>query len=640
MDKRVLLSDEEYRARLEGGEVVVPSDTARRVLERRYLRRDDQGEICETPTGLFERVARHAAGAEPGTERARAREMFAGMMRRYHFLPNSPTLMNAGLPDGQLAACFVLPVGDSIGEIFDAVKNMALVQKTGGGTGFSFSALRPTGDLVSTTKGVSSGPLTFMEVFDTATDAIRQGGRRRGANMGVLEVHHPDVLRFITEKADPDRLTNFNLSVGLTERFWRSLEAGGTFALVNPRQGDEVARLDARRTFELLARCAWLTGEPGVLFLDRINADNPTPELGRLEATNPCGELPLLPYESCNLGSLNLGRFVRDGALDWSGLGAAVRWGVRFLDNVIETTTFPLPEVAEATVRNRKIGLGVMGLADLLIQLGVGYNTAQAISVSGEVMSFVRRVSRQTSEDLATTRGPFGAAHRGEAHHRDQVPRRNATTNTIAPTGTLSILAGCSAGIEPLFAPAYHRRFLDGEEVDEVHPLFAERLDRLGLLSDELVRRVAEAGHARVEGVPSDLARLFVTAHEVDPRHHVAIQAAFQKYVDNSVSKTVNLPADATVEEVAEVIRLAHSLGCKGITVYRDQSRPGQVLSTAAAPASASASGSASTSRGPVSTPQPPAAGPSDCPVCGAGLLTVPPSAGRIHYCQDCAWSQ
>jgi ribonucleoside-diphosphate reductase alpha chain len=630
MDKRVILSDEAYQARLEGREVRIPSETARRVLERRYLRRDDQGTLCETPAGLYERVALHVAGAEPGAERARAGEMFAGMMRRGHFLPNSPTLMNAGLPEGQLAACFVLPVGDSIGDIFDAVKNMALVQKTGGGTGFAFSALRPAGDLVSTTKGVSSGPLTFMEVFNTATDTIRQGGRRRGANMGVLEVHHPDVLRFITEKADPDRLTNFNLSVGLTDPFMRALETGSSFALVNPRNGDEVGQLDARRTFELLARCAWLSGEPGVLFLDRINADNPTPGLGRLEATNPCGELPLLPYESCNLGSLNLGRFVQDDALDWSALGAAVRWGVRFLDNVIDTTTFPLPEVADATARTRKIGLGVMGFADLLIRLGVGYDTPRGLALATEVMSFVRRESRRASENLARTRGPFPAYQTDDPENPGEIPRRNATTNTIAPTGTLSILAGCSAGIEPLFAPAYHRRFLDGEEADEVHPLFAERLEKLGLLTDDLVRRVAEAGHARVKGIPADLAQLLVTAHEVSPHHHVAIQAAFQDHVDNSVSKTVNLPADATEQDVAEVIRLAHSLGCKGITVYRDASRPGQVLSTA----SASAPGIT-----PASVPCPSEA-PEACSVCGAEPLTVPPGEGRIHYCPDCAWSR
>lgn len=629
MDKRIILSDEAFGARLEGSGG--PSETARRVLERRYLRRDDQGVICETPAGLYERVAHHIAEAEPAQQRARARAIFRGMMLSGHFLPNSPTLMNAGLPNGQLAACFVLPVGDSIPAIFDAVKNMALVQKTGGGTGFSFSALRPAGDLVSTTKGVSSGPLTFMEVFNTATDTIRQGGRRRGANMGVLEVHHPDVLRFITEKADPARLTNFNLSVGLTEAFMREVEEGGSFALVNPRNREEVGRLDARRTFQLLARCAWLSGEPGVLFLDRINADNPTPWLGRLESTNPCGELPLLPYESCNLGSLNLGRFVREGAIDWSALGAAVRWGVRLLDNVIDTTAFPLPEVAEATRRSRKIGLGVMGFADLLIRLGVAYDTPRAIALSTEVMSFVRRVSRQASEDLATTRGPFPAAETGDRNHPGEPPRRNATTNTIAPTGTLSILAGCSAGIEPLFAPAYHRRFLDGEEADEVHPLFTEHLAGLGLLTDGLVRRVAEAGHARVKGVPAEVARLFVTAHEVPPRHHVAIQAAFQEHVDNSVSKTVNLPADATVDDVAEVIRLAHTLGCKGITVYRDKSRPGQVFSTASTPA-------------PGEAPSDP---PDTCPLCGAELLTVPPAEppaeppalGRIHYCDRCAWS-
>jgi len=643
MDKPVSLSDEAYQARLDmdGAEAEAPTETARRVLERRYLRRDDQGRLTETLDGLYERVALHAASAEPSPHRAAAREMFAGMMRCGHFLPNSPTLMNAGLEGGQLAACFVLPVGDSIPGIFDAVKNMALVQKTGGGTGFSFSALRPAGDLVSSTKGASSGPVTFMEVFNTATDTIRQGGRRRGANMGVLEVHHPDVLEFITEKADPTRLTNFNLSVGLTEAFMKALAEGGSFSLVNPRTGDEVDRLDARRTFRLLARCAWLSGEPGVVFLDRINADNPTPGLGRLESTNPCGELPLLPYESCNLGSLNLGRFVSAGAVDWAALGAAARWGVRFLDNVIDTTAFPLPEVAEATGLSRKIGLGVMGFADLLIGLGVEYDSGRALTLATEVMSFIRRISLRSSEDLATTRGPFPAWDQSKSAAQGAPPRRNATLNTIAPTGTLSILAGCSAGIEPLFAPAYHRRFLDGDQTDEVHPLFAARLAEAGLVTDDLVRRVAQAGHARVEGIPADLARLFVTAHEVPARHHVAIQAAFQAHVDNSVSKTVNLPTDATVDDVAEVIRLAHSLGCKGITVYRDESRPGQVLSTPSADAQSQEDPPTPSQTATPKTPPP--TPPDVCPVCAAPLLSVPmttpPTASRLHYCGRCAWS-
>ncbi len=621
MDDPAILSDAAFLKHLEAVGPVAPGETAQRVLQRRYLRRDDAGALCETPAGLYERVARHLAGAEPAGSRDHVEDLFAALMQSGHFLPNSPTLMNAGLADGQLAACFVLPVGDSIPEIFDAVKNMALVQKTGGGTGFSFSALRPAGDLVSTTKGVSSGPVTFMEVFNTATDTIKQGGRRRGANMGVLEVHHPDVLRFITEKADPHRLTNFNLSVGLTQRFMDAVASGRSFALLNPRSGEEQARLDAGRTFDLLCRCAWLSGEPGVLFLDRINADNPTPALGRLESTNPCGELPLLPFESCNLGSLNLARFATRGAVDWPALGAAVRWAVRLLDNVIETTDFPLDQVADATGLSRKIGLGIMGFADLLIELDVAYESPRALALAGELMSFVHLQSRRASEALAETRGPFPAYEGSASAARGQRPRRNATTNTIAPTGTLSILAGCSAGIEPLFAPAYHRRFLDGEEADEIHPLFAAKLDGLGLLSDDLVRRVAAAGHARVDGVPDALARLFVTAHEVSPRHHVQIQAAFQNHVDNSVSKTVNLPAEARVQDVAEVIRLAHDLGCKGITVYRDASRRGQVLST--------------TTEAPATSAEAPVPPPQSCPVCGA----VPLTSGQLHYCAHCAWS-
>lgn len=614
------LSDEEYRRRLAGLPPRPLSETARRVLETRYLRRDSQGALCESHEGLLRRVADHAASAEPLPQRQQVADTFYGMMAHGEFLPNSPTLMNAGLPQGQLAACFVLPVGDSIGAIFDAVKNMALVQKTGGGTGFSFSTLRPAGDEVSSTKGISSGPLTFMEVFNAATDTIKQGGRRRGANMGVLEVHHPDVLRFITEKADPARLTNFNLSVGLTEAFMESLDAGSSFALINPRTGEQVGALDARQTLRLLARCAWHSGEPGVLFLDRINAANPTPQLGRIESTNPCGELPLLPFESCNLGSVNLEQLTHGGEIDWPALGAAVRWGVRFLDNVIDTTAFPMEQVAKATLATRKIGLGVMGFADLLIRLGIGYGEDRVLPLAREIMGHIAAEARRASEGLAAQRGPFPAFADGPGAADGERPRRNATLTTIAPTGTLSILAGCSAGIEPIFAPAYRRRFLDGQTADELHPLFAEHLKARGLHTDEVIRQVAEAGSARVGAIPDELRRLFVTAHEIPARRHVEIQAAFQQHVDNSVSKTVNLPADATVERVEEVIRLAHRLGCKGITVYRDASRSGQVLSTGASPKPF-----------PTATPR----SNEICPACGAALAR----AGPFWFCGRCAWS-
>ncbi len=561
------------------------SGTARAVLQSRYLRRNRRREVCETPSELFERVARHVCEAEPPQAREEARQMFSALMRAGLFLPNSPTLMNAGLPRGQLAACFVLPVEDSIEEIFEAVKSMALVQKTGGGTGFSFGRLRPRGDPVSTTGGTASGPVAFLEVFDAASESIRQGGRRRGASMGVLEVHHPDILEFIGAKANRRRLTNFNLSVGLTEELMAALGAGGSLALRYPSHGETRSELEASRVFRLLARSAWQTGEPGVLFLDRMEADNPTPELGLLETTNPCGELPLLPYESCNLGSVNLARFASGGSVDWPALASAVRWGVRMLDDVIDTTSFPLPKIAEATARTRKIGLGVMGFADLLIHLHIPYDSPRALDVAQEVMSFVRRASREASEELARRRGPFPAYEGSRSAARGEPPRRNATTNTVAPTGTISILAGCSPGIEPIFAPVLRRRMLDGQQAVEVHPLLAKELERLarkpGLDPKELLGRMAEAGHARVEGVPEELARLFVTAHQVKPSHHVKVQAAFHRHTDNSVSKTVNLPASSSPEDVEEIFCLAHELGCKGITVYRDASREDQVLSRA-----------------------------------------------------------
>jgi ribonucleoside-diphosphate reductase alpha chain len=699
------------------------SETARIVLEARYLQRDEAGRICETPRQLFARVAEHLAATEPlsPTRRREAARLFERLMRTGVFLPNSPTLMNAGVPGGQLAACFVLPVHDSIPAIFGAVRDMALVQKTGGGTGFSFSELRPAGDRVRSTQGVSSGPLTFMEVFNTATDTIQQGGKRRGANMGVLSVHHPDVLRFITAKTDPTRLTNFNVSVALSDEFFAALRVQGgcpipprpekarffgahpqasrfaplqgealqekparcrmsrfrshetrkrylaaslgrgAFRLINPRTGERTGELDARRTFTLLSRCAWLSGEPGVLFLDRINADNPTPQLGSIAATNPCGELPLLPHESCNLGSLNLARFVDRGpnakhpAIRWDALAAATRAAVRLLDDVIDATAFPLPAVAEATRATRKIGLGVMGFADLLVELGIRYGEPESFALADRVMAHISRESRRASEALAASRGPFPAFAASPAAAAGAPPRRNATTNTIAPTGTLSILAGCSAGIEPLFAPAYERRFLDGRRQAEVHPLFARSLAERGLDDPALAERVAAAGRADVEGIPPELARLFVTAHQVPPPDHVRMQAAFQRHVDSSVSKTVNLPADTSPEQVAELMALAHALGCKGLTVYRDRSREKQVLCCGRSPAPAPApDGSPDTTAAPSTTAGArgqrcdgdPADAPSaatatedsaepTCPECGAPLEP----AGPFLVCYRCAWS-
>jgi ribonucleoside-diphosphate reductase alpha chain len=529
--------------------------------------------------------------------------------------------MNAGRSRGQLSACFVLPVEDSIPSIFGAIRDMAIVQQTGGGTGFAFGRLRPSGDRVESTGGISSGPLPFMEVFNSTTDTIKQGGRRRGANMGVLDVHHPDVLAFITAKADPARLRNFNLSVALTREFLAAVAAGEPYALRNPRTGEAVRRIDARRVLELLCRAAHLSGEPGVLFIDRINDDHPTPHLGRIESTNPCAELPLLPFESCTLGSLNLAAFAGPGGVDYPLLEAAVRLAVRFLDDVIDVTAFPLPEVAAATRATRKVGLGIMGFADLLVALGLPYDDDRALAVADEVMGFVHAAARRASEALAAERGPFPAWADSAAAARGETPRRHATTTTIAPTGTLSILAGCSAGIEPLFAPVYRRRMLEDEEILEVHPTFQQRLAAAVADPEPLFRAVAEAGHAHVPGVPAAIARLFVTAHEVTPARHVEMQAAFQRHVDSAVAKTVNLPATATVADVAEVIRLAERLGCKGITVYRDGSRTGQVLTS-----------------GLLSGPAPalaPAAGPVHCPACGAATAR----SGPIVYCPACAWS-
>lgn len=563
------------------------SANARRVLEARYLRRDRELRIVETPEQLFERVARGVAHAElllgDAARAAHWEERFLELLTHLDFLPNTPTLMNAGTPLGQLSACFVLPVGDSMEEIFEALKRMALVQRTGGGTGFSFSRLRPRGAALVSTGGTTPGPIAFMKVFDCATENVKLGGRRRGANMGVMRVDHPDILEFIGAKLGGRALRNFNLSVAVTDAYMDAAARGADYALIDPRTGAVAGRLDAGEVFERIVDAAWRTGDPGLLFLDAINRANPTPHVGAIEATNPCGEIPLLPYESCNLGSINLARMVRerDGRreLDREKLQATSRAAVRFLDDVIEVCRYPVPEIEAMTRGNRKIGLGVMGFADLLVRLGVPYDSDEAERVAEDVMGLIAREAREASAALAAERGTY-PNWKGSVHEREGLPLRNATQTAIAPTGTISIIAGASAGIEPLFALAYRRsHVLEGETLHEVAPVFLEALEELGLDAATILPAVVERGGLRgVAGVPEALKRLFATALEIPPERHLRIQAAFQRHVDNSVSKTVNLPEDASPDDVARIYRLAWELGLKGITIYRYGSKGAQVL--------------------------------------------------------------
>jgi len=548
------------------------TENALKVLHARYLLKDEKGKVVESPEEMFRRVSHSVASAERlyGEDASYWAERFFALMSSLRFLPNSPALMNAGKETGQLAACFVLPVEDSMVSIFDTLKNAAMILQSGGGTGFSFSKLRPKADIVRSTGGIASGPVSFIRIYNTATDVIKQGGARRGANMGILRVDHPDIMDFIRVKRRAGELENFNISVAVTDAFMEAVKEDKEYELINPRNGLVAGKLRARAVFDELVTSAWETGDPGLIFIDKINRANPTPHIGKIESTNPCGEQPLLPYEACILGSINLAKYVgKDRKIDFESLGKDIETAVRFLDDSIDVNRYPLAEIEAMHKGNRKIGLGVMGWADMLIQLGIPYNSKKAFRIASEIMGFFKKTSWAASERLAEKRGVF-PNFKGSIYDAPNMPRlRNATLTTIAPTGTLSIIADCSSGIEPIFALAYKRLILD-TELYEINKYFFEIARERGFYSEEIKEKVIQRGTLKgIKGIPPDIKRLFRTAHEIPPEDHIEMQAVFQRYTDNAVSKTINLPHRAKKEDVARAYMLAYEKDCKGITVFR-----------------------------------------------------------------------